>query len=86
MTPQEIKDLIKVLRTKTEANEASWSTGRDTTRYEIEIDGKEHVFARFNNTEKNQQQFCYIKVGDYENEYEPDSEEFTLISEFVKWL
>ena len=85
MTTKEIRDLIEELRSKTEAEEASWSMGEGKTKYEIELDGISLIFDRYNNVDKEQLE-CYIKVGDYENVYGPDSEEFELISDFVSWL
>ncbi|MBZ9628144.1 hypothetical protein LB450_08540 [Psychroflexus sp. CAK1W] len=85
MKTQEIKTLIEELRSKTEVDEACWTTGGGATKYETELDGKTLIFDRRNNTDKDQVE-CYIKIGNYENVYAPDSEEFALISDFVTWL
>lgn len=85
MTTQEISELIENLRSMTEAEEASWSVGSGKTRYETVLDGKILIFYRYNNIENDQLE-CYVKVGDFENVYGQDDEEFDLISEFVSWL
>ena len=85
MTTQEISELIKNLRSMTEAEEASWSVGGGKTRYETKLNDTILIFDRYNNTENDQLE-CYVKVGDFENVYGQDDEEFDLISEFVNWL
>ena len=85
MTAQELRDLIEELRSKTEVDEASWSIGGGKTRYETELDGKTLIFDRRNDADTEKVE-CFVKVGDYENVYGRDSEEFTLISDFVSWL
>lgn len=84
MTTQEIRDLIEDLRNREDIQEAGWTLAGNT-KYEITLDGVDMVFDRYNSIDRNRPE-CYIKVGEFEGIYGPDTEEFEMITDFVTWL
>jgi len=82
MNFEEIIELFTELHQAKESEQLQWeSTGN--TRYETNWNGQEIIVDRRNNLDKNTQEI-YLKVGDFENVYDPLTEEFTFLAQILE--